>query len=319
MEEKSILKIYNGVIINQLFQIDISRYHPKHEPPGYKKITNTVVVKSGSSRLHIAIPKNKEVSKINFHASVWKLLDFLTIKFTEKNSHRCLKEKLKTKIEVPISEYIALRTEGEISDPARKKLVREIKEDLFLLSCMSIEGEEMRNENKETLPKTPICTEATSKNGIITFVFSEALAFYLVRAFPASYPVSLMKLDAHNSNLYPVGRKLAIYHSIRNNKNKGTNKKIRVDSVLPCCPSLPLHPKVDETVHESVRETILKGDRHWSRRIYEPFEKTLKELNFDCVLKDAGGKVIDRNAMKTMKFTEFQELFIHFSIPSEGD
>lgn len=307
MEEKSIVKIYNGVIINQLFHIDISRCHPKHEPQGYKKITNTVVVKSGSSKLYIMLPKNKEVSKINFHASAWKLLDFLTIKFTEKNSHRCPKENLKTKIEVPISEYIAMRMKGAISDPTRKKIVREIKEDLFLLSCMSIEGEEMRKKIKETLPKTPVCTEATSKNGIITFVFSEALAFYLARAFPAQYPVSLMKLDTRNSNLYPLGRKLAIYHSIRNNKNKGTNKKIRVDSVLSCCPLLPLH------------ETVQKGDRHWSRRIYEPFEKTLKELNFDCVLKDAGGKVIDRNAMETMKFTEFQELFIHFSIPSEGD
>lgn len=84
MEEKSIVKIYNGVITNQLFQIDISRCHPKYKPPGFNKYTNTVVVKSGSSSLYIKIPENVEFSKINFHSSAWKLLDFCTMKFTEK-------------------------------------------------------------------------------------------------------------------------------------------------------------------------------------------------------------------------------------------
>ena len=103
--------------------------------------------------LYIKLPQNKDFSKVEFHASVWKLLDFLIIKFTEKNSHKCPKEKLKLKIEVLISEYIELRTAGSISDSAKKKLIKEAKEDLFLLSCMSIEGRERRKNGEKRLSK----------------------------------------------------------------------------------------------------------------------------------------------------------------------
>lgn len=214
---------------------------------------------------------------------------------------------METKIEVPISEYLSLRVSGEISDPIKKKLTKETKEDLFLLSCMSLEGKETRRENELILPKTLICTEAKVQNGVITFCFSEELALYFVNSFPARYPVSLLNLDARNSNLYPLGRKLAIYHGIKNNKKKNTNGKITVRSLLSCCPSLPSY------------EEGLKDDRHLTRRIYEPFEKTVKELGFGCVLKDANGKVIEHNSIQTMKFAAYKELLVHFSIPGEDD
>ena len=306
MEEKSIVKIYNGVIVNDLSRIDISRYHPKNEPKELNK-ANTIIIKTANLTLYIKLPQNKDFSKMEFHASVWKLLDFLMIKFTEKNSHECPKEKLKLKIEVLISEYIDLRSDGPISDSAKKKLIKEAKEDLFLLSCMSIEGKEQRKKEEKKLSQTLICTAAESKNGVITFCFSENLADYLVKSFPAQYPTSLMKLDSRNSNVYPLGRKLAIHHSIKNNQSKKTNKKIKVQYLLPWCPSLP----------SDVEK--FKKDRHLRRRIYEPFEKSLMELGFGCVLKDSKGEMLEYNPDQTVKFAAYRELYVHFSIPSENN
>ena len=111
MEEKSIVKIYNGVIVNDLCRIDISQCHPNKIPkdplpqpppkppkpliklPKLNAIMKTLTLETENLKLSIQLPKNKDFSKMVFRASVWKLLDFLIIKFTEKNSHECPKEK----------------------------------------------------------------------------------------------------------------------------------------------------------------------------------------------------------------------------------
>ena len=77
--------------------------------------------------------------------------------------------------------------------------------------------------------------------------------------------------------------------------------------MLPWCPSLP----------SDVEK--FKKDRHLRRRIYEPFEKSLMELGFGCVLKDSKGEMLEYNSDQTMKFAAYQELYVHFSIPSENN
>lgn len=314
METKSsTVKIYNGAIINRIFQIDITKYHPKNNPSDdnpsennpqkLKKISNTIVIKCEDTTLYIKFPRQTE--KIVFHTSVWKLLDFLAIEFTKINNYRCEKSKLKKEVCVSIEEYISLRSDT-ITDSNKKKIRKEIEEDLRLLSYMSISGEESQKKRTKTLSKTAICEkEPYIKTGNIYFCFSESFADYLVNSYPAQYPLCLLKLEGRNPNSYSVGRKLAIHHSIRNNRVKGTNNKIGVKTLLGYCVSIPGY------------DEVMASDRQVKRRIYDAFEKTLDSLNFDCVLKDAEGNIVTRDEIHRMKFSQYQKLYVHFSVPGE--
>ena len=304
---ETISKIYNGAILNRVFQIDITKYHPQNNPKELNRITNTIVIKCESTTLYIKLPKPQEWDKLAFHSSVWKLFDFLTLEFTKMNNYRCEKANLKKEVCVAIDEYVSLRSDT-ITDSYKKKIKKEIEEDLRLLSYMSICGEEKQRKRTRTLSKTAICEkEPCVKNGNIYFCFSEALADYLVHSYPAQYPLCLLKLDARNQNLYPTGRKLAIHHSIRNNRKKGTNKKIGVKTLLDYCFSIPSY------------DAVMASDRQLKRRIYDAFEKTLASLNFDCVLKDAEGNTIKHDEIHRMKFAQYQKLYVHFSVPGETE
>ena len=224
--EKKIERLYNGMILNNVFQLNFSK-----DKPEIDFFTGEAVFKIETTTVYI---EQYDETKV-IHQSIWKLLDFLTIEFTKQNHHKCKKEKMNREVVVSLSDYISLRNDS-LSKPNENKIKKETKDDLDILVHMSIEGTENQKKNTKFLTKAKICESVKRKKDTIIFVFSEELAEYLVNSYVMQYPLSLLKTDSRNANLYPLGRKMALHYGIYNNFIKGTNSKLGVDTALQYCP-----------------------------------------------------------------------------------
>lgn len=290
--EKRIERLYNGMILNNVFQLNFSKDKPEMD-----FFTGEAVFKIETTTVYI---EQYDETKV-IHQSIWKLLDFLTIEFTKQNHHKCKKEKMNREVVVSLSDYISLRNDT-LSKPNENKIKKETKEDLDILVHMSIEGTENQKKNTKFLTKAKICESVKRKKDAIIFVFSEELAEYLVNSYVMQYPLSLLKTDSRNANLYPLGRKMALHYGMDNNFIKGTNSKLGVDTALQYCPLIPSCEKAE------------KSDRQFNRRIYEPFEKTLRDLGFNYEFL-LNGVVKNADDIHGMSCTQYLKMSVSFSIP----
>ena len=295
--EKKVEYVFNGMLTNQMVQI-----HPTKNQPRIDSITGEAVIEIGTAKIYI-----EEYAVITYiRQSVWKLFDFLTIEFTKQNCYKGKREELKREVSVSLFDYISLRSDSR-TKAYENKIRKEVKEDLNVLLHISIEGTENQKKKTKEFPKAKICDRAEIKNSDIIFVFSEELAYYLTHSYVMQYPLSILKFDSRNANLYPLGRKLALHYSIDNNIKKGTNKKISVKTALEYCPAIPSY------------EAVLASDRQINRRIYDAFEKTFEELGLNCQIINSDGSFVDEADLYGMKFSQYQKLYLDFSIPCAFD
>lgn len=295
--EKKVEYVFNGMITNQMVQI-----HPTKNQSRVDSITGEAVIEIGTAKIYI-----EEYAPLTpIRQSIWKLFDFLTIEFTKQNCYKGKREELNREVRVSLFDYIALRSDSR-TKAYENKIRKEVKEDLNLLLHISIEGTESQKKKTKEFPKAKICDRAEIKNSDIIFVFSEELAYYLTHSYVMQYPLCILNFDSRNANLYPLGRKLALHYSIDNNMKKGTNKKVSVKTALEYCPAIPSY------------KAVLASDRQINRRIYNAFEKTFEELGLNCQLIDGDGTFVDGAELDGMKFTEYQKLYLYFSIPCAFD
>ena len=137
--EKKVESLYNGMVLNNVFQLNFSKDKPKidlmaGEAEAVFKIETTTVY----------IEQYDETKVI--HPSIWKLLDYLSIEFTKQNHYKCKKEEINREVVVSISEYLSLRCDS-LSKANENKLKKETIEDLDILVHMSIEGTENQKKN----------------------------------------------------------------------------------------------------------------------------------------------------------------------------
>lgn len=295
--EKKVEYVFNGMLTNQMVQI-----HPSKNKPKIDSIAGEAVIGIGTTKIYI----EEYAALTPIRQSVWKLFDFLAIEFTKQNHYKGKREELKREVRVSLFDYIALRSDSR-TKAYENKIRKEVKEDLNLLLHISVEGKESQKKKTKEFPRAKICDRAEIKNSDIIFVFSEELAYYLTHSYVMQYPVSILKFDSRNANLYPLGRKLALHYSIDNNIKKGTNNKVSVKTALEYCPAIPSY------------ESVLASDRQINRRIYDAFEKTFEDLGLNCELRRSDGSSFDGGEVYGMKFTEYQKLYLYFSIPDAFD
>ena len=295
--EKKVEYLFNGMITNQMVQIHLRKNQPKID-----SITGEAVIEIGTEKIYI-----EEYSALTaIRQSIWKLFDFITIEFTKQNQYKGKREELKREVRVSLFEYISLRGDSR-TKAYENKIRKEVKEDLNVLLHISIEGKESQKNKIKEFPKAKICDRAEIKNSDIIFVFSEELAYYLTHSYVMQYPVSILKYDSRNANLYTLGRSLSLHHSIDNNVKKGTNNKVSVKTALEYCPAIPTY------------DEVLASDRQINRRIYNSFEKTFDDLGLNCQLINSDGTSVDGSDLYGMKFTKYQKLYLYFSVPDVPD
>ena len=290
-EEKKVVKLYNCDLINRIFRMDLSKIKPNEftEDELEAAIEETTIYISEYDSL-------KPLCQ-----STLKLWDCVMIAFTQQNHYQCKKEDLRREVRISLSDYVDLRAESA-SKSYKDKIREEVKSDLAILSHISIAGTENQKKKTKGFPKAKICERAELKKQTIIFVFSEELADYLVHSYVMTYPLSLLRTDAKNKNLYSLGRKMALHYGMDNNIAVGTNNKLSVKTALKYCPTIPTKEEVEES------------NGRIKRRIYESFEKTVAALGFayEFVM---GEEVKDIAYIHNLDIDKYEKLCIRFAIP----
>lgn len=192
------------------------------------------------------------------------------------------------------------------SKPSRDKTRRSLWESLDILFAISIEWGERRKGKQVIVNKMRICDYAKFESGGIRLNFSKPMAQYIMHSFPMLYPFALFKLDSRNENAFFIGEKLAIHNSIRNNVKHGTANIISIESLLKVT-KIPSY------------DTIKMEDRHYQRRIIEPFDNALELLVTEGVLKEfnyctSGGIKLSKSERQELlvDYEVFKKLFVYF-------
>lgn len=150
------------------------------------------------------------------------------------------------------------------------------------------------------------------RNNYIHMAFDVAFAKYLRKLALTQYPISLLSIDARNSNAYNIGFKMSLHFNMDNNQNKGTANRLAVQTLLNCT-NLPNI------------ETVNKNRNSWEDRIKEPFEKALDTLTQYGVLEDwryshtKGSIMTDEEATSFNTFEKWAKTLICFSLKNAPD
>ncbi|WP_169333800.1 RepB family plasmid replication initiator protein [Streptococcus orisratti] len=247
-----------------------------------------------------------------------KLLDFLAMRFSEKNSYKEKNSKINANVTFTLEEYAAILGKTHPSSTSTKKDVRRIlKEALVTINSYSIETYEKRNAEVRYFSKMPISQDYSVDNGVYTVIFSDKFAEFLNTSYIMQFPLLLFSLDERGSNAYSIGRKLALHQSIKNNRKKRTSHIISVKSLLNVAPEIP---SIDD---------VRKNNGSWSKRIEEPLTDALDKLvgQVNCKSKKVGielleywefcnskGTSISNEQLADINYYIFSELYVKFSV-----
>ena len=96
---------------------------------------------------------------------------------------------------------------------------------------------------------------------MVTSFVSPSFANYLAKTtgLLMNYPANLLKLKENNSNLYPLGYKLALYRSMDANIRRGKANVLSVEACLECCPGIPSIEDVRKKQNSPAKRIIEQG------------------------------------------------------------
>lgn len=236
------------------------------------------------------------------------LLDFCTMVLTEQNNYRGDDRELNSTVYIPLERFMEL-CGIPLTKASKDKTRREVQEDLETLYHVSLEWTENSGRNIKDYEKMRICSGQGIKKGVIKFDFSIPFAKYLVNSYVMQYPLELLKIDKRNPACFYIGRKIALHHSMYNNKLKGTDNIISVKSLLDDCLVIPTYEQVKET------------DRHLNQRIIAPFEKALNNLKFIRCWEycNSKGAPLTEEQLQAMNYSTFIKLYIKFDVLGAPD
>lgn len=262
---------------------------------------------------------------------VKKMLDAGALQLT-KNNHFRLKEgqKIDTAVAIPLEEYGRMRgydltprkTATEAEAEAEKKRLDNVKcemrkranAELEILFSLSLSWTEPGKKKNADYSDVRILQSKGIKGGYINMRFSEDIAAYLNHAFIMQYPLALQGVDERNPRTYNIGYKLALHHSIDNNRAKGTANIISVKSLLEACGDIPTFEEVQAS----------KDRGHWERRIKDPLEKALDAVQAEGVIQsweycNSKGVALEAGQVTIADYETFIELYILFAMEGEPD
>lgn len=274
----------------------------------------------------------KDYAKLKGGLSVGakKLLDAGALALTAQNHFRAKQgQHINTAVAIALEEYGRLRgfniTPRQTSTPeeeeAEKKrltnVMHEIRKranaELALLYSLSLSWTEPGKKQAD-YTDVRILQSKGIRNGYINMRFSEDIANYLTHAYIMQYPTALQAIDERNPRTYNVGWKLALHHSIDNNRAKGTANIISVTSLLDACGDMPSFEDIQAS----------KNRGHWERLIKDPLEKALDAAQSSGVIVsweycNSKGIPLDDGQVTISDYQTFITLYVHFEMMEEPD
>ncbi|HEL1073951.1 TPA: hypothetical protein TVE92_001789 [Streptococcus equi subsp. zooepidemicus] len=311
-----VVGILNTPTLNSLFSID-----PKQAPDNINRLLENEAQFNllSADKEHTAslfIEHYMDVTRIKLRTK--KLLDFVVMRFSERNPYKKANSTVNVKVTFTLEEYADILGKPNPKSKSTKKDVRRILKDaLDAIYSYSIETSEKRGAELRYFSKMRICQSYSVKNGVYEVTLGNQFAEFLISSYIMQFPLSLFTLDERGSNPYVIGRKLALHQSIKKNQKKGTNKIISVKSLLKVASEIP-------TI-----EDVRKSNGSWSKRIEEKLTEALDKLgskNNDKGEKigiefleyweycNSKGKPISDEQLVDMSYYIFSELYVSFSV-----
>lgn len=274
----------------------------------------------------------KDYAKLKGGLSVGakKMLDAGALALTAQNHFRAKQgQHINTAVAIALEEYGRLRgfdiTPRQTSTPeeeeAEKKRVTNVMHEirkranaeLDLLYSLSLSWTEPGKKQADYTDVRMLQSKGI-RGGYINMRFSEDIANYLTHAYIMQYPTALQAIDERNPRTYNVGWKLALHHSMDNNRAKGTANIISVTSLLDACGDMPSFEDIQAS----------KNRGHWERLIKDPLEKALDAAQSSGVIVSweycySKGIPLDDGQVTISDYQTFIALYVHFEMMEEPD
>lgn len=270
--------------------------------------------------------ENFEDCTSKLQVRVNKLLYYGIVQFSRINNRNTQSNSIRPAITFTLEEYARLIGLNVDPDPdadpeAEKKRIKnllhdtqkKIKSDLELLHNVKISWTEQIKGKAQDFDQVSILSRVACKKGIVYMEFGYTMGQYL-KAIPQSrYPVTQYLIDARKTNAYALGNKFAHHYYMDSNQKRGTANRLKVETLLKCCPDLKPYEKV------------LAEGHSWTGRIKEPFEAALDEVTRVGTLKDwkythaKGIELTEEEAQNITDYSTFKELYITFEMGVEVD
>lgn len=300
--------MYNANGLNNLFATTIKKAAVQANP-----ITGEGMIKKDEN--YTVFIKDYEKLRRSLKISTLKLLDFLTVKFTQNNggSNNGL---INASVMVSLEDYMKY-CGIPITESSKKETRKKINGDMNFLFNVSLSFDDGIRDKRQrkNYPKTRLTSKYYPvRNNMIKFEFDTVISEYLAHetGYIMQYPTKLLTVDERNPSTYRLGRKLSNHYCNFNNRKKGNYNSLSVKTLLEWCPDIP-------TV-----EDVKTSRGSFNQKIQEPFEKALDSLESKGILSsweycNKSKTPLTEAQISAMSFNDFMEFYVHFELTGAPD
>lgn len=200
---------------------------------------------------------------------------------------------------ISLNKYMELT--GTKDKKAARATMKEALDRLFDMKFVCRVGDTEYKGRFFEAQATPI------RGGIFKMSFTTKYLRYCATTSPAAFHKGMYRINGHNNPYaWGIGQKLW-QHFMQTRGRKG-NGKLKVANVLLAVPDVPSY------------EEVMGKDRHWDKKIIEPFERDLDELKRLGVLKsweycNARGAVLTKEQlMDGWSYQTWAKLYISYEL-----
>lgn len=248
----------------------------------------------------------QELAKRLSSVGAMKWLDACAIELSRQNKYKGTK--LNTLVRIPLvklMEVMGIPVTKTSLDKFRKT-INGIMEAFYSISLNYEEA--VVGGKKETFHLRILQKRGEVKNSDMYAQFTEDITDYLCHGYPAQFPLSLLKTDERNPNIYALGRYLAFRYSNIINQQQGTADIISVRALLENAPGIPAY------------EEVMAAGKHLKQRIMQPLKEALDSLEFltweYCNAKKAP---LTEEQKANFNYETFIDCYVHFTLLNAKD
>ena len=220
-----------------------------------------------------------------------KIFRYAVAEFTKHNNQNATKDKIKYSIFLDVTDFAQHNGVDINSESAMKNFRFKLRKNLETLRYSGVSWEEKIKGKTKSFGGMNYIGKYDLKGNTLEIEFTVTMAEYLTSLPLLTYPTSLYRIDDREFNAFAIGEALCLHYSQENNVIKGTENKLRIETLLNYT-SFPTWEKIKQNKWS------------WEEKVKEPFERTLDVLIQCGFLKDysycyEGGIEITDEEMRT--------------------
>ena len=253
----------------------------------------------------VQIYKEVDLSKIGVGAA--KIFLRIISEFTAHNTQNQDREKLDLTAHIAFDKYAQDNGVDTTSDSAVKKFRFVLHKHLGTLQTILVKWKEKVKGKPMSYGAVNLFSYHEIKNNVISVKLTQEFAACLVQLPIIPVSQSLFAVDNRNANAFAIGYEMLLHYGINNNVMKGTEDKLRVETLLKC------------TSFETP-EDLSKSRRGWREQVNDRFEQALDELTRCGLLKDycychdGGVELSDDEAMNINSYEQWSQLIVKYEL-----